>query len=90
MSHDLVTIDHTFADEWGENDLILTPSEVQTVRNIAEKFGLPISHHPTGRTVELVLMHLQGIALQKMSEGDRRYKTPFIAARRAMGKANLS
>lgn len=77
---------HTFADEYGVRDLILTPSEANLVRQIADRFGLPIQGTPTGRHVDLLLRHIQAIALQRASEGDRRYWGPAIAARNALGR----
>lgn len=76
----------TFADEWGVRDLVLTRSEAAKVRRIAERFGLPIGHHPTGRTVQLLLQHIEALALAGLAAGDRRYKRPFQAARQALGK----
>ena len=78
-------MDHTFADEYGVRDLILTPSEVRKVKRIAEKFGLPLNHVPTGRTVDLLLRHIQAIALREASNGRPEFWNPAVAARRALG-----
>jgi len=82
--------DRTFSDENGVRDSVLSVTETSTVREAARVLGVRLGHHPTGRTVSLLIKHAMEMALQNAaaSRGERRRQwwDVYLRAKHAMGK----